>query len=78
MSAAPAVACTCPDPCPRHGTPPIFCPGCGAPRTHDRLNGSVAYYCGCPGYGSAWILNLPAGFVDLAAADDAARKDGAR
>ena len=33
---------------------PIFCPSCAAPRTHDRLDGSVCYYCSCPGYGAGW------------------------
>ena len=38
---------------------PIFCPSCGAPRTWDRLDGSVAYYCTCPGYGAGAHSSLP-------------------
>jgi hypothetical protein len=32
--------------------PPVLCPSCGAPLTWNRLDGSTAYYCACPGYGA--------------------------
>lgn len=58
--------CTCPgrkrprrpDPadhrkgCPAFPGPTVWCPCCGAPLTHPRLDGTPAYYCACPGYGA--------------------------
>lgn len=45
------------EPCPPTEPPvanidgaPMFCPDCGAPRTWDHLDGSVAYYCVCPSH----------------------------